>query len=1046
MDSVQNSDETGPEKECFDRALVKALVLPEVKAALRRFQQRGAPELTAAIEAERADIWRRVSRARLRVRQLDAYRAKIERRIAETSPQVAELSLSFERGYLRLVTIWTTLRREADLLGVEATGISPDRALGDIRRALDEARYGSSSGPEPGGRAAPISAGGSVGQAADSAPGPGRPARAAIGARLVGVLLAPFGRMRDQRERVRQAILRLQLDIDRLQAALREMATAMARMVILAAERDPEYLTTTAELHEAWQRLEDGLLNDGILDTLRRTLNNYLEDLYTIHMPFVAAPALGDPVVLDRPVETSAIRDVRDLIDRMRGASIGVAGPRGAGKSTLIDAFCSGTTARSAAEAAGAETAVSESPRQWLGLRLTAPVYYSPRDFILYLFAELCGRVVGSQAESMIEPDISGPGTKPILRMILMSAMVAGAVSVAAGALLVAHSVRAGEPPLVHQVSVGLGAIFVLLAGAIIAGDRSSDSDGRSRLTGNLASGRHQLRRRWLGLGLLAAAGLLSLIEGQLSPARPSAYLFGVAAIAASGPIVVTGAAFIDRSEMILARAADAPAAESASSHELRSAITVLITGAAAVCAALGAAAVALAFVTSGWTLPLLTGFALTLAGGGSLCVQLTLLGKGLGDPARPSAGYRGPENGNGQERLADFAVANLLAIRFQRAFSSDWSGTVGISGGSLPINIGSQWSRGASWARQPQTYPELVGRLREFIASVTRHYRVVIGIDELDKLESSAKAEQFLNDIKGIFGIRECYFLVSVSEEAAANFKGRGVPFRDVFDSCFDNVIVVSYLDHASAKQLLYGRVIGWPAPFIALCYALSGGLARDLIRAARLVMYVSGEQIGLAEAARRLCREEANARAQGLQHQLVRSVGDGPSDELLGLLADMRNDSDATAAAATYSARSDRLGRWAAATARTSADRGGGPADESGACRWARDLSAWYLFLATILEFFTDDLQRDRMETAEDPAAGARSLDHLAAARQAMSVNTRVAVRHIEEFRAGWGLGQPQPAPGPAPGDPLGPVPAARADPDQSQSAPGAGLSAAE
>lgn len=1042
MNTVQNSDETRQEKECFDRVLAKALVLPEVKIALSRFQQQGAAGLTDAIEAERADIWLRVSRARHRVRQLDAYRAEIERRIGETAPQVGELSLSIEREYLRLVTIWNTVSREADVLGVEIEGISPARALYDIRRALDEAKYGNSFEPEPSGLSALRSVGEPGGQAAEGALSPGRPALAAAGARLASVLLAPFGLTRDQRERVRQAVLRLQSDIDRLQTALREIAPAISRLVALAAERDPEYLTTTAELHEAWQRLEDGLLNDGVLDTLRRTLNNYLEDLYTIHMPFVPAPALGDPVVLDRPVETSAIRDVRSLIDRMRGASIGVAGPRGAGKSTLIDAFCSGTTARSSADAAGAETAASGTPRQWLGLRLMAPVDYAPRDFILYLFAELCRRVADGQAESKIEPDISGPGAKPFLRMILTGAVVAGALSVASGALLVAYSVRAGQPRLVHQVSVSLGAILVLLAGATIAGDRSSGSEDRNYLTGILSSGRHHVRCRLLGLGLLAVAGLLALIEEQLSPARPSAYLFGVAAIAASGPIVVAGAAFIDRSEMIFAQAAAGPVSESCrSSRELRSVITVLITGAAAVCAALGAAAVALAFVTSGWSLPLLAGTALILAGGGALCVPLTLLGKGLGDPLQPPAGRRGPENGNGQERLADFALANLLAIRFQRTFSSDWSGTVGISGGSLPINIESQWSRGASWARQPQTYPELVGRLREFIASLTRSYRVVIGIDELDKLESSAKAEQFLNDIKGIFGIRECYFLVSVSEDAAANFEGRGVPFRDIFDSCFDNVVIVSYLDHASAKQLLYGRVIGWPAPFIALCYVLSGGLARDLIRAARVVLPDSGDQVRLAEAARRLCGAEANARTQGLRHQLVRSVGDGPSDELLGLLADMRNETSETSTATDYSSRSERLGRWAAATARTGADLSdGGLADEPGACRWARDLSAWYLFLATILEFFTDELQRDRMETAEDPKVGPRSLEHLAAARQAMSVNTRVAVRHIEEFRTGWGLGQAQPKPGPAPGGPgSGPVPAARADSDDSKPAPG-------
>jgi len=65
-------------------------------------------------------------------------------------------------------------------------------------------------------------------------------------------------------------------------------------------------------------------------------------------------------------------------------------------------------------------------------------------------------------------------------------------------------------------------------------------------------------------------------------------------------------------------------------------------------------------------------------------------------------------------------------------------------------------------------TLPEVVDSLRDFLEAVAReHDRVMIGIDELDKMRTEAAAERFLNDIKGIFGIRNCYFLVSVSEEA---------------------------------------------------------------------------------------------------------------------------------------------------------------------------------------------------------------------------------------------------------------------------------------
>ena len=58
----------------------------------------------------------------------------------------------------------------------------------------------------------------------------------------------------------------------------------------------------------------------------------------------------------------------------------------------------------------------------------------------------------------------------------------------------------------------------------------------------------------------------------------------------------------------------------------------------------------------------------------------------------------------------------------------------------------------------------------------------VIIGIDELDKM-SEEDARQFPNDIKTVFGQRDCYYLVSVSEDAMSAFERRGMRFRDVFE-----------------------------------------------------------------------------------------------------------------------------------------------------------------------------------------------------------------------------------------------------------------------
>jgi hypothetical protein len=81
------------------------------------------------------------------------------------------------------------------------------------------------------------------------------------------------------------------------------------------------------------------------------------------------------------------------------------------------------------------------------------------------------------------------------------------------------------------------------------------------------------------------------------------------------------------------------------------------------------------------------------------------------------------------------------------------------------------------------------------------------------------------LNDIKAIFGIDRCFFLVSVSEDAIASFERRGMPFRDAFDSAFDEIIAVHPLDFRDATRLLRRRVIGSSLPFEALSYCLSGG-----------------------------------------------------------------------------------------------------------------------------------------------------------------------------------------------------------------------------
>jgi energy-coupling factor transporter ATP-binding protein EcfA2 len=176
-------------------------------------------------------------------------------------------------------------------------------------------------------------------------------------------------------------------------------------------------------------------------------------------------------------------------------------------------------------------------------------------------------------------------------------------------------------------------------------------------------------------------------------------------------------------------------------------------------------------------------------------------------------------------------ALVRLRQIWFQQTYSSGWSG-----GFKAPVlAFEGKASFGTELADRQMSYPDVVRLFRDFLELISAEdAEVRIGIDELDKMEPDA-AERFLNNIKAVFRVPNCFFFVSVSEDAMSSFERRGVILRDVFDSSFDVVVRVRHLPLTRSIDLLQRRVIGLPVPFAYLLHALSGGLPRDLIRAAR-------------------------------------------------------------------------------------------------------------------------------------------------------------------------------------------------------------------
>jgi hypothetical protein len=142
-----------------------------------------------------------------------------------------------------------------------------------------------------------------------------------------------------------------------------------------------------------------------------------------------------------------------------------------------------------------------------------------------------------------------------------------------------------------------------------------------------------------------------------------------------------------------------------------------------------------------------------------------------------------------------------------------------------------------------------MVSKLRDFVEDLSypgRHYvgPLIIGIDEIDRIGSVEQAERFIGEIKSIFGIPNCFFLVSVAEDVGFLFSRQSIIGQSTLDHSFDDVVVVETLEFCEAQEMLSTRVPGFTDSFVFLALALSGGLPREIIRVARRLVDVNHQK----------------------------------------------------------------------------------------------------------------------------------------------------------------------------------------------------------
>jgi tetratricopeptide (TPR) repeat protein len=331
--------------------------------------------------------------------------------------------------------------------------------------------------------------------------------------------------------------------------------------------------------------------------------------------------------------------------------------------------------------------------------------------------------------------------------------------------------------------------------------------------------------------------------------------------------------------------------------------------------------------------------------------------------------------------------------IRYLRSRTTEGE----LSIGAPPMPGGTFGVKGKVSVRRddvPLNHPELVDGFRAFLGKaaevVSRSKgKVLIGIDELDRISGGDEAQRFLNELKAVFNVPSCYFLVSVSEDALADFELSAMGMRTAFDSAFDTIVRVDYLRFHEAKVLLNRRIIDLPEQFAALAYALSGGLARELARTADVIgrRRDSRELPAVtAHLVQRLLERTSRAAMDRLTRSsdrragavLIPALDEHPVD---GLSGDLLRD---------YAARVAGIGLDAE--------------EPEGVAAVRLDVAVMTEYLATLLDVFDGGLDRERM--AIGLTRGAGDFETLARVRRYLGANPYGARELLRAFAKAWDL----------------------------------------
>ncbi|RSO07307.1 hypothetical protein DMH18_25560 [Streptomyces sp. WAC 06783] len=680
-------------------------------------------------------------------------------------------------------------------------------------------------------------------------------------------------------------------------------------------------------------------------------------------------------------VENEAFRQMQRKLAHIQYGTIAVCGPRGAGKTTLL------------------EKCVKEAP---FGLLTQAPATYAPHDFLLSLSVRLCEKYLRSKGYPV--PEFTR--LSPVHRMLhLIGSRIRrlgrwSAFALPAGALLALG------------LSAPVRSLYTQYAGTL-----ADFACRQARLAQDLAT------EIWQGQAVVA--GLMVTLAGiawwksrhTAWPPRLVGHVWAWAAAPLGIGLALVSVASVTRDEQLIEQV-----------HVLRDSRSLGLTPLSAM--ALGLLWCGLfALSNTGMRTQIRVGrrriclesAARPLAAAAAVACLLVLVRNPqtyalLADPDNPLrfagivAGSLLARAGRWRPPPAEPELVTRCRNHLYRLQTTQTSSHALTTGASQMLSLGT--SHTTSISTVPPNFPVLVDEFRALLERIAREQAesvqgkaVVIAIDEVDRLGSTAQALAFLSEIKAILGVPYVYYLISVAEDVGAAFVRRGLPHRDVTDSSLDDILHVQPSSLAESRTILTKRSETLTSHCALLAHALSGGVLRDLLRYGLQIKEMQ-EKSGsheLTEISRDLIMEELSETLAGFRTLLGQQQWSDDTDGILSsfraLCGYLRAPCPCTEPHLLQALADFAFSPDGARTRQVRAEL----ADD--ARQLIDEAAAYAYFSLTLLDIFSTGQLDHRIRQAFDSGPDGEP-ERLAEARQELGISPHSARRLLNSIRSAWSL----------------------------------------